>query len=115
MRVGGHITTNLATLHLTYQPPTDSTPMEFPILKADGGCHRVIAGAGAWAGWTVSDFPSFDYTMREVRRAGEVIAGDLPWTPENEPQIRHAFEVANNFREAHAFPMRSVRCQLLWY
>lgn len=31
------------------------------------------------------------------------------------PDILEAFKVANNWREAHAYPMRSVRCQLMWY
>jgi hypothetical protein len=48
-------------------------------------------------------------------RAGKVIAGDLAWNEQSAEEIRHAFLVANNWRDAHAFPMRSVRQQLIWY
>jgi hypothetical protein len=63
----------------------------------------------------VSIYPRFEYSMRQVKRAGEVIAGDLVWSDETEEDIREAFKVANNWRDAHAYPMRSVRSQLLWF
>jgi len=43
-----------------------------------------------------------------VRRAGEIIGGDLIWTPETEQRIREAFSVANQWRDSHAHPMRSI-------
>jgi hypothetical protein len=89
--------------------------MALPILTAAGGTRWIAAEAEACAGWAVADFPRFEYAMRDVRRAGEIIASELPWTEANESEIRRAFEIANNYREAHAYPMRSVRCQLLWY
>ena len=63
----------------------------------------------------VREFPCFEYSMMEVKRAGKVIAGNLIWTDETEAEIREAFKIANNFRSAHAFPMRSVRAHLIWY
>src|SRR6185437_2042663 len=64
----------------------------------------------SWA-CDVADFPSIDYSMADVRGAGAVIAGAHPLSAE----ILEAFKIANNWREAHAYPMRSVRCQLMWY
>jgi ppGpp synthetase/RelA/SpoT-type nucleotidyltranferase len=64
---------------------------------------------------SVADFPRFDFSMRDVKRAGEVIAGELPWSPETEPKIKEAFHIANNWRDAHAYPMRSIRYQLIWF
>ncbi len=64
---------------------------------------------------SVVDFPQFQYSLKAVKRAGEFIAGEMPWTDESAPKIREAFQVANNWRDAHAFPMRSVRCSLIWY
>lgn len=61
------------------------------------------------------EFPRLDYSMKDVRRAGEIIAGELPWTDETAPDIRDAFHIANNWRDAHAYPMRGVRLQLAWY
>jgi Region found in RelA / SpoT proteins len=63
----------------------------------------------------VSDYPIFDYSMKDVKRAGDVISGALQWTDETEPQIRRAFQVANNWRDAHAYPMRSTHHQLIFY
>lgn len=61
------------------------------------------------------DYPLFDYNVDDVKRASSVIAGDLSWTRETEAQIKEAFQIANNWRDAHAFPMRSVRGSLRWY
>lgn len=66
-------------------------------------------------GVDVADYPQFEFSMKEVKRAGEIIAGELPWTPDTAPKIRQAFHVANNWRDAHAYPMRSVRSQLMWF
>jgi hypothetical protein len=68
-----------------------------------------------WDSWDVADFPRVDYSMRDVKRAGEMVAGELSWTDESAPRIREAFQIANNWRDAHAFPMRSVRSQLAYY
>src|SRR5687767_6563886 len=56
-----------------------------------------------------------NFAMDDVERAGEVIAGAVPWTPENEPEIRRAFEIANSWRDSHAYPMKSVRSQIISY
>lgn len=50
----------------------------------------------------------FEYDMDAVRRAGGVIAGDLSWTAENQQRIREAFSIANQWRDSHAHPMRSI-------
>lgn len=50
----------------------------------------------------------FEHDLGAVRRAGEVIGGDLTWTPETEQRIREAFSVANQWRDSHAYPMRSM-------
>jgi hypothetical protein len=63
----------------------------------------------------MTDFPRFTYSMKDVRRAGEVIAGDLTWTDETAPKIREAFAIANNYRDSHAYPMRSLRGSIRWY
>ena len=46
---------------------------------------------------------------------GEIIAGELPWNDETAPQISDAFHIANNWRDAHAYPMRSIRYSLMWF
>lgn len=61
----------------------------------------------------MSKYPVFVHRSRELRRAGEVIAGDLVWTDETAPAIREAFSIANNWRDSHAYPMRSIRYTVL--
>lgn len=62
-------------------------------------------------GLSVADFPIVRYTLADVERAGTVIAGQHPLSP----QTMEAFQIANNWREAHAYPMRSIRYQIIWY
>lgn len=51
----------------------------------------------------VADFPRFQYTMRDVRRAGEALAADLIWTDDSAESIRQVFSIANNWRDSHAY------------
>ena len=62
----------------------------------------------------VAGFPQVEYELSAVADAGDIIAGDLPWTGEAEPRILNAFRVANNWRDAHAYPMRSIRRKLIF-
>lgn len=63
----------------------------------------------------VAEYPRFEFSMKDVKRAGEVIAGGLAWSAETEPEIKEAFHIANNWRDAHAYPMRSIRYSLIWF
>jgi ppGpp synthetase/RelA/SpoT-type nucleotidyltranferase len=63
----------------------------------------------------VTDFPRFEYAVPDVKRAGKFIASDLLWTEQAAQQIREAFQIANNWRDAHALPMRSIRYQLIGF
>src|SRR5579872_2750404 len=57
----------------------------------------------------VSEFPQFDYSMKDVLRAGEALADTLIWTDKTAPRIREVFSIANNWRDSHAYPMRKMR------
>jgi hypothetical protein len=61
----------------------------------------------------VAEFPRFEYSMRDVRRAGEALAGDLIWTDGTAESIRQVFRIANNYRDSHAYPMRKLRYELM--
>lgn len=50
--------------------------------------------------------------MRDVRRAGEALRGDLIWTDDTAESIREVFRVANNWRDSHAYPMNRMRYEL---
>ena len=63
----------------------------------------------------MGDFPFLEFSNKEIARAGKIIAGDLGWNRETEAEIRHAFLVANNWRDSHAYPMASIRSQSIQY
>jgi hypothetical protein len=51
--------------------------------------------------------------MKDVLRAGEALAGEVPWNNDSEAEAaRHVFSVANNWRDSHAYPMRKIRYEL---
>ena len=62
----------------------------------------------------VSGFPQFEHDVRTVAEAGNVIADELPWTGKSRPQIIDAFLIANSWRDAHAYPMRSIRRKIIF-
>ena len=47
-------------------------------------------------------YPKFEFSKRDVKRAGDMLAGDLIWTDETAPRIREAFTIANNWRDGPA-------------
>ncbi len=62
----------------------------------------------------MSEFPRFDFSMKEVLRAGEALAGVVPWNNRTEAEAaRQVFRIAHNWRDSHAYPMRQVRYELL--
>jgi ppGpp synthetase/RelA/SpoT-type nucleotidyltranferase len=62
-------------------------------------------------GFAVADFPKFEYSNRDVMRVGDALRGTLPDTHDTV----EIFRIANSWRQAHAYPMHSVRRQLIWY
>lgn len=58
-------------------------------------------------------FPRSAYGKDDVRRAGKLLAQQLIWTDDTAPAIQKAFQVANSWRDSHAFPMRSIRYHVL--
>lgn len=64
----------------------------------------------------VSDFPHSKYSRTEIEKAGRTVAGDNVLSDNQIPAaVRQAFLVANNWRDAHAFPMRSIHGSLRYY
>jgi hypothetical protein len=51
----------------------------------------------------VSDHPHLKYSPTAIANAGKVISGDIPVSGDQVPiQVREAFLVANNWRDAQA-------------
>lgn len=62
----------------------------------------------------MDQFPSTTFSPSDVKKAGKVISGDVPWADEMPPEIKEAFIIANSWRDSDAFPMRSVRYSVIY-
>lgn len=83
------------------------------VAEPDGGAHYAAASALESDAIDVSEYPRFGYSNNDVKRAGELIASRPTWTPDTDASIRHAFAIANNWRDAHAYPMKSIRMSVI--
>jgi hypothetical protein len=83
-------------------------------VSEEGRCAPLDAAVERIVGDLIK-YPRFEYSGKAVIRAGKVIAGDLIWNDETEPTLREAFRIANSWRNSHAYPMKSVRGQVLWF
>jgi Region found in RelA / SpoT proteins len=63
----------------------------------------------------MSTYPHPRHAPANVIEAGKLITGDIDWDENSQDTIIDAFRVANNWRDSHAFPMRSIRSQLVYF
>lgn len=64
----------------------------------------------------LASYPRLHYSLDQVASAGAVIASDITFIGNEVPDpVKQAFRVANNWREAHAFPMRSIHASIRYY
>lgn len=77
--VGDDLADKYSTIQIWYTDILEGT-----CRVADQGdpAHHEISHMG--------DYPSFDYSKADVRKAGKIIARDVPWTNDSEPLIREA-------------------------
>jgi hypothetical protein len=61
----------------------------------------------------MSEFPRFQYSMNEVKRAGEALRGDIPWDETRRDELLRIFSVANNWIDAHLYPMVQLRHEVV--
>ena len=67
----------------------------------------------AEAGLTVADFPQLEYSMREVRRVGDILKGEIAWSDDRATELKDIFRIANNWRDSHLFPMTKLRQEMI--
>ncbi len=60
----------------------------------------------------VREYPHSDYSHNDIERAGKTIATATFFSTEVPSEIKEAFVVANNWRDAHAYPMRSIHSSI---
>ena len=61
----------------------------------------------------MADFPQFNYAMRDVRRAGDALRGEILWSDESADEIKEIFRIANNWRDSHLYPMARIRHEMI--
>ena len=61
----------------------------------------------------MADFPQFNYSKKQVLRAGEALKDNIIWSKEREEDIKEIFRIANSWRDSHAYPMNSIRHELI--
>lgn len=64
---------------------------------------------------SLSDYPHSKYSPDEVAKAGKLVALNVIVDNQVPDDVRTAFLVANNWRNAHAFPMRSIHGSVRYY
>lgn len=77
----------------------------------DHDCERL----SAWerdSGLAMTDFAEFEYSGKQVVRAGEALKGTIDWSDDHRDEQLRVFRIANNWRESHAYPMYRMRHQL---
>jgi len=57
----------------------------------------------------MSEFPHFEYSMNEVKRAGEALRGEVLWDEARREELLQIFSVANNWIDTHLYPMVQLR------
>lgn len=64
-------------------------------------------------GLEMADFPRFEYTMHDVKRAGEALKGEILWDEERREEILEIFRIANNWIDSHGYPMFRIKNEAL--
>jgi Region found in RelA / SpoT proteins len=63
----------------------------------------------------MSTYPHPHHALPNVIEAAKIITGHIGWDDNKRDTIIDAFRVANNWRDSHAYPMRSLRQQLVYF
>ncbi|MEQ1711053.1 MAG: RelA/SpoT domain-containing protein [Hyphomicrobium sp.] len=57
----------------------------------------------------MADFPRFEYSMNDVKRAGEALRDEVMWDEDRRDELIEIFKIANNWIDVHFLPMSRVR------
>jgi len=56
----------------------------------------------------MNDYPLSKYSKNDIERAGQTISANIKFSGAIPREVQDAFLIANNWRDAHAYPMRSI-------
>lgn len=59
--------------------------------------------------YPMANFPTFTHSNRAVGRAGDALKGVLTLTPETREETLRIFSIANQWRDSHMRPMKSMK------
>lgn len=62
-------------------------------------------------GLEMADFPPFEYTMHDVKRAGEALKSELIWSEDRREELLKIFKIANNWIDSHGYPMFRLKTE----
>ncbi len=63
----------------------------------------------------VRDYPHSKYAPDQIAKAGKLVALNVVYGNEVPDDVRDAFLIANNWRNAHAYPMRSIHASVRYH
>ncbi|MDF2995821.1 MAG: hypothetical protein K0R27_1458 [Xanthobacteraceae bacterium] len=58
-------------------------------------------------------FPKFEFSKKQVSRAGDALREAIVWAPDAEDDVREIFKIANSWRDSHLYPMAVMRRALI--
>jgi hypothetical protein len=61
----------------------------------------------------MADFPRFEYSMHDVKHAGNALRGEILWDESRRDELLEIFTIANSWIDGHAFPMFRIKHEAL--
>jgi ppGpp synthetase/RelA/SpoT-type nucleotidyltranferase len=64
---------------------------------------------------SVSEYPKFEYSQNDLKRAGKMLASDMPYDENNLERTEkyiEVFKMAYSWRNSHIYPMRRIQHEL---
>src|SRR5689334_7825169 len=68
-------------------------------------------GDCAYGGLAMTDFPKLEFSMHDVKRAGEALRGEVLWDEGKREELLGIFRIANSWIDSHAYPMFRLKSE----
>ena len=65
----------------------------------------------ACGGLVMTDFPKLEFSMHDVKRAGEALRGEILWDESKREELLDIFSIANSWIDSHAYPMFRLKSE----
>lgn len=86
----------------------DNSAARSSAIRSESGELALI-----WDSDSVANYPLLDFSLHDVRKAGEALKRDIPMNSEAERlEALRIFAIANSWRDSHLYPMRKLRFEL---